>query len=1083
MNRKCRALFLFLFSMISFYTYAQGQFEVSGTIKGTDGEVLIGAVVKIKGTNVATLTDFDGKYKINVAKGNSILEFIYLGEKTEEKVGNRKIIDVTISTVKTLETVVVTGFQTISRERASGAFESMNKKILDKIPSSDITSVLKGQMAGVDVGKNGSIIIRGKSTLSGTKNSPLIVVDGFPIEGGIETLNPNNIESVTVLKDGAAASIWGARSGNGVIVITTKAAKQGDKNELEVNFNSFVRIGNRIDLDYANPIADATQQLELEKYFAQELYKYSPGSVYGPDVLTSINANSQRTEGAYLYAMLNKGLMSSDEVAKRVSELQNIDYKDDVNKYLLRNPIYQQYNLNLRGSTSKNSYNFSILYDKNMTDFVGTDNNRIVTEFKNNYRLNKSITLFASGYLSVKNEQNNGSNIGEIQSLASYDRLVNPDGSYNNHSADMNYGMRNYMNGLPFTYSWDKNLLQDVRSRDCNRNIIQARFQGGFEIKLFKGLKFTSKYQFEKLRSQMSQYDGPDSYFVRSLINKYSEVSSDRTQVASSYYPKGGIRRGIINDNLDTHNLRNQFDYRQVFNNKHEVSFILGNEIIENNTNSVREPWEFGVNPEMNGVVKLPDTNTQAKNYAGSQEPFTHVSIPNYDYTKRRYLSFYLNSSYTFDQKYTATFSIRTDASNIISSKAQYRYVPLWSAGLNWNAAEEKFISELGWFSRLNVRGSYGINAQDATGATNITTIYNEAGNRFNDYNIKGNVSSHGNPNLRWEKTKNFNVGIDYALRNGWLYGKVDLYRKKGVDLLYSRSLPSTMGFGDSMKMNYASMMNKGIELQIGTVVPIHKGISLTSELNYSYNNNEILDVESNNILVNDLAGSNSARKYIEGGRVGDYYAYVFDGYFNNTPYVLKKDGTRRSMNTPVPSTTNEEAQLLYNMGTTIAPHILGWTNTLQIDDFSVTAVITGKFGHVFAKSSVFSGSGVGYQTSFNKDLPNYVNNRWASDYPGLINSSTMNQLNSRANYTRALSSNVDNASFIRLNNIIFDYNFSNICRNIKWMKGIGGIKVYGEIRDLGLLWAANKWNMDPEYVEGLIKPATSYSIGIKINI
>lgn len=1078
---------------------ATGEKLIKGVICDSNGDPLIGATVKLKNNPLGVVTDIDGNFEIKASEGET-LEVSYIGFLSQNiKLGKQSKLNIRLSeNTQALNEVVVTGFQTLSRERASGSFETINKNVLEKLPSADVTTLLRGQMSGVDTDKSGRISIRGMSYLPevfGSDDSyraPLVVVDGFPIEGGIESVNPNNIENITVLKDAAAASIWGARSANGVIVITTKTGKGDGSDGLSINFNSYVRMSSKIDLNYANPIADGKSQLALEHYFADELYKYNSSGIYNPTLLSSANSGVQRTLGSYLYAMQNIGYLSKEDVARRVSQLEGINYQDDVNKYLLRNPVYQQHNFQVRGNTKRNKYNFSMLYDKNMSDFIGTDNDRIITEFKDVFKFNNYITFNVGAYMSVGNNKNDGATLNEIKTLASYDRLVNPDGTYNNHSANVNYGMRSYLNTLPLAYSWDKNLLQDVNTRDLRSENLIMRFQGGVDVKISKDLTFSTKYQYEKNRTENSEYYAPDNYFTRSKINAFSPIDKNQTTVGPSYFPKGGIRKNLKRNNVDAYNFRSQLDYNKTIRDLHEISLMGGVELIQNLSTLEKLPWQFGIDPNSNSVAILPNTNTVVPHFTGQNQYIDIDNLaPMYDYSKRRYFSAFFNGSYTYNRKYTLTASVRTDASNIISSDPKYRYVPLWSTGFNWNLKEEKFVQKLNIFDQLNLRSSYGFNAQAATGTSNITTISNEVGSQFNEYNTVGNVQSHGNPNLRWEKTEVVNVGLDFSIKHAALFGKLDFYNKKGVDLFYNYVLPGTLGMGESMKMNYASVLNRGFELELGTNLAIHKGISLTSNFNYSYNFNKILRLDDQNQLVANTVGTSA---YIQGGKVGDYYAFDYAGFYNNIPYVRAQDGTPYPMTASLPATSNAKVGILRNMGTTIAPHIIGWTNTLRINDFSITAIITGKFGHVFARNSMFASNSLNNQYNFNKDLPANVNNRWSEDYPALINSTTISQLQKRLSYLGAsspipnsslsyLSSDVDNASFIRFDNLIFDYNFNKLGQKRGFLNYLKGLTVYGEVRNLGNLWVANKWGMDPEYIEGTVKPQTSFALGFKLTI
>lgn len=1052
------------------------KIKVKGkVIDAQTGEFLVGVNVYVEGTTAGNITDVNGEFNFVLPINTNELTISYIGYKTQKiLVGDQREFKIFLENeVSSIDEVVVTGFQTISRERASGAFGSMDKEVMEVKPVQTTSSLLKGQVAGLDVTDKG-VYVRGISTFKGSR-SPLIVVDGFPIQGELSDINPNNIESINVLKDAAAASIWGARSGNGVIVITTKKAKVDSKDKMVISLNSWIRFSDKIDLDYANPIANSKDQLAIESFLINEYNKANAGTLQDPSDLTFQNTSIMRTEGEYLEAMKAIGYLSGDVVDQRINELSKINYKDDVNEYLLRHPVYQQHNLSIRGNNKKNNYSFSFLFDENKNNFVGNKDNNLSIDFKDIFYLNDRITLNAALYAKYQKENKSGASLSEIRGLAAYDRLVNPDGTYANNTADINFGTRNHLNNFDFPYDWNYNLLQEVRNRDLKSNQLKGRFQFGINIKIIEGLSFDSKIQLQKIKEETKDWYGEHTYKVRSMINQASRFENG--VVSDVYFPKGDM---ITNDSFrdtESYNFRNQINFKKTFAEKHHIDVIAGTEMIQTKMNYTKLPDVFGASKHMTGTSKLPDME-DALDYGviGNSTSLYIKRIPGFMFSDVRYFSAYGNLSYTYNDKYTVTGSVRTDASNIVSDDPKYRYTPLWSVGLNWNAVRENFIKELDFFDRLNVRFSYGINANVATSSCNVTTVEYGAGGLFNDYNMYSSFN-HGNPDLRWETTKTINGGVDFSIRNSRLFGSIDVYNKKGEDLYYNRTYPSTSGVGN-LQVNYAEIQNKGYEIVLGTKIPLADKISLVSKANYSYNKNEITDIENINVLLKDQKGFN---EYVKNAAVGDLWAFKYAGYEDGVPYVVANDGTKHPMNTPTPNVTNQDFTLLYNQGHTIAPHILGWTNTINIKDLSLTTIITGKFGHVFSNNSLpFTRRSMVGSSNYNENLKQYLNNEKANDFPSLINASTIGNLQQQGLYTPFLSSFVDDASFIRFNDLIINYNVSRYLRKIEFLDNIN---IYCNINNLGMIWTANKWDMDPEYPKGYIKPQTTYTFGIKLNI
>ena len=415
------------------------QMKVQGTVKDEKGLPLPGASVYLKAENtLGVTTDIGGHFEFKVPaglKGKVVLVISFIGMETVElPLDGREHYEISMKPeITSLDDVLITGYQTISRERATGAFDIVDKRQLEK-PASDLSSRLIGTTAGVQAtltedGK-ASLEIRGRSSLNANAQ-PLIVVDGFPVEGGFETINPNDVESVSILKDAAAASIWGARSGNGVIVVTTRKAAKGDK--LNVAFNTFLRFRQKIDLDYANPTAASADQIRYEEMIFGK---------YGVALNEGIFSEDDVAGKCYTLAQiaLNEarlGNISEDTKRLRLQELQETDYKDDVYKHLLRNPFLQQYNLSVSGGGERVGVMTSLLYEKDKTHYIGTQDEKYMLNMRMNSDICKWLKLDISGMFQYVKKQNNGAvlhasdeNDIAISDLSPYEHLTNRDGSY-----------------------------------------------------------------------------------------------------------------------------------------------------------------------------------------------------------------------------------------------------------------------------------------------------------------------------------------------------------------------------------------------------------------------------------------------------------------------------------------------------------------------------------------------------------------------------------------------------------------------------------------------------------------------------
>lgn len=407
----------------------QREVTIKGIVRDENGVPLPGVSVVVKGTQIGIATDVNGKFEIRVVeKPDLVLQFSFVGMTNQEvKYANQSFVEVVLKAdSETLDEVVCTGFQTISRERATGAFQVIRANELSTIPAQDLGGKLEGLSSGMQVEYDEQtgvtdIIIRGVATMNANAK-PLIVVDGFPVEGDFSTINPNDIESVTVLKDAAAASIWGARAGNGVVVVVTKSGQRSEKTQ--VNFDAFVRISPKMDLGYNLPIASSAMQLELEKYGLENGFVSWSGT---PDTFRQVYM--AYTLGAQLVYNRINGLISETDYQTQYERLKNTDNKKQVKKYMLNNPFAQNYNLSINGGGRVSRYNLSAMYSSDENNLKGNKREKLLINFKNMFELAQWLN-FDLALTTEMRKDKIGLSFSDVTQLSPYEILKNNDGTY-----------------------------------------------------------------------------------------------------------------------------------------------------------------------------------------------------------------------------------------------------------------------------------------------------------------------------------------------------------------------------------------------------------------------------------------------------------------------------------------------------------------------------------------------------------------------------------------------------------------------------------------------------------------------------
>ena len=1071
---------LFLVLLMGALTWSVwGQTRVSGKVTGSDGEPVPGVAVFVRGTATATVSDAMGNYSINAKEGDNLL-FSCIGyDDAILPVGKRSVIDVTLSeSIQELDQVVVTGYQTISKERATGSFDILDKAQLEK-PASTIASRLVGAAPGLayttDIYGNPSFQIRGTSTFS-EYNAPLVVVDGFPVESGFEGINPNDVESVTILKDAAAASIWGAKSSNGVIVITTKNARATASGQAVVtmDYSGFYKISPKLDLDYTLSYAPSDDVIDYEK--AHFLQWDAP--LFYPNETSYSGGNST------VYDLLNEvrlGHLTQAQADAQINALRGKNNYGQIREYLLQNAAVFQQNLGVNIATGRSQTALSFLYEDSDKVYKPNEDKKFAISFRNKTKVFSWLDMSVNGTYSRTNSNNSGYGLPE---LSPYEMLVDDNGNYLRYSTVSQNYLKRHVPIANFPYQdWTYNPIEEMNARELTSTSTIARIQAGLTFKIIKGLTVDTKMQYEAIDGATHNYYSEQTYTVRNAVN--SAASWDQaTGKVTPNLPSGGFldqsssKREILT-------LRAQVNFNRTFADRHSFAAVAGVEAIDNVYQSFGHPRTYGYDPNTLSVGTFPNgvggTGVyKLTNWQGSSQTFSYVN--SFTYTTDRYFSAFANASYTLDGKYTVSGSVRTDASNLITDDPKYRYAPFWSVGASWQAGKEEFFKSLDWLNALTVRATFGYNGNVDKSTTFKPLLNPSATPNAYTHQYTATMSSYGNPTLRWERTKTFDLGFDYAALDNRLHGKVDFYNKHSVDLIATLSLPKTMGTS-SMKLNNGELSNQGIEIEIGSTLPISKDIIWDGTLMFSYNRNRIVALKYYPSSAYALVYSGGSSAWMEGYDMNTLWSYTYGGLLNKgtesvpdwQPTLVGKDGAQQTF-ASWPS--GDAMNISYDQGTAVAPVNVAFSTSLKLYDFEVSMILTGKFGHVFRRESF------NYPGITGRPIPN-------SKYQQILDTDPFDNiyvpLPQKDNETRLyfwdrfwgfMSYLTENASLIRMQEINVTYNLPKAYTN--WL-GLNYVKVFAQANNPFSIYF-NKWGEDPEFPRGNVPLQSAYLFGVKCN-
>ena len=561
---------------------AQGPIVITGTVISTDDEPLPGATVSVPGTKDVTATDIDGKFSLKVAAENKDkkIQATYIGMLPVEMAISKINGPVTIRLSEDenrLDEVIVTGYTTLSKERATGAFGTLSAKKLETKLATSLADRIEGQMAGVVVNKDGTMSIRGRATLN-AETDPLVVVDGYPTEMKLSDLNPDNIANITVLKDAVAASIYGSRSANGVIIVSTK---QGQEGKMRVSYRGTLKVLPKPDLDYLH-MANASDYIDAEL----ELYNQNPGG-------TTIAGRGTMSEVSKLIAYQKAGMISDAEFNSGIDALRQNDFLSDMKKYMFRTELTQTHNVGISGGNTTNRYNLAVNYTNTKGSFINTHSNRVIIDLNNEWKPFKFLTVGIGTSITYSRSQapNTGwqTYTNYSQYTKPYSRLVDNAGNLTNITP-VSYASEQMYAGIAGTKDLYYNPIQDAYDSYNKTVTFGARVNGFIRWNVIDNLNLEVGGNWNRSNQTYRAIYEADSYIMRNAYNSSTSLANP----TNHYIPDGDAINETRYSSEDW-TLRTQISYSKSFG-LHRVSALAGNEVRRISYDNNQYETRFGYN-------------------------------------------------------------------------------------------------------------------------------------------------------------------------------------------------------------------------------------------------------------------------------------------------------------------------------------------------------------------------------------------------------------------------------------------------------------------------------------------------------
>ncbi|WP_241148262.1 SusC/RagA family TonB-linked outer membrane protein [Bacteroides sp. An279] len=1017
-------------------TYAQ-RITVSGKVTA-GGEGLPGVTVAVKGSTNGTITSMDGDYSLQTEPQNTLV-FSFIGYETQEvPINGQKTINIEMheSSIAIDEVVIAVPYGTAKKSTFTGSASVIDKKIIAASQVSSVSKALQGTVAGLQSfstsgqpGEDASIYIRGVGSANAT-TTPLYVVDGVPYDGALSSISSQDIASVTVLKDAAAASLYGSRAANGVIMITTKQGQNGSAPTIQLSakygFSSrAVRDYDQLSTnDYFMLQWEALRNSYMDNGQSAESAAQTASSILATTATGGLGINPYGTQ-------YPQPVGTDGKIVAGATPLWDDSWEDA----LSQDAHYTDISASISGGSERTKYYFSLGYLNDQGAYIcsGFKRYNLRTNITTDLRKWLQVGLNVSATHSVQDyPKQDDTAIGNIvlaaRSIPSFYPVYERDLTTGEYLLDENgnriYDYGNYRKGSYNGYNFAQSMLYDKKEykRDA------ASIRGYLQITPLEGLSYKMSLNIDYNSRFAHFYDNPT-------------------------YGKEPLTGGVEKENVRTTGLtyNNVINWNHTFNENHDVRLMAGQEYYEYNTSN------FG--GSRTGVITdgyyEPDVASTLSSFYGNSDQY-------------KLLSFFGSAEYSYQSKYFVSASVRTDGSSRFHP--DHRWGTFWSFGGSWKISREKFLEEAAndWLTNLTLRASYGAQGNDNVGYYAYKALY-EIGSSFGESTL--HASRLETPELSWETNLNLNVGLDFGFWSNRLNGTIEFFQRASKDLLFARDLVPSGGFS-SIDANIGKLKNYGWEFTINGTPVLTKDWTWKLSVNATTYKNEIVE------LPTDVMWQ-STKKWVKGGSLYDFWLYEWAGVNpeNGNPqwYYTDTDGSRKITEDYSSLTSDDKVKV----GSSLPKVSGGFQSDLTWRDLSLSMLfsyaIGGKLYNNDYKSMISVSGGNG--STLSKDMLN----RWTpenryTDIPRLSYDQT-------SYFTSSSSRWLVNRSFLRLKTVTLSYNLPEKWLHYATIKQ-ASIFLQGE----NLLTFCHQQGLDPEQpINGMVSyryPAMkTFSFGINVTL
>lgn len=1042
------------------------QTQITGRVMDTNDQRIVGATIRGSDGKLLAITDSLGIFTFKKPADNLIVASHLAFIEQELTIDlDRKVpwVIVMESNSNVMDEVdVSTGFQRIPKERATGAFSFIDNETFNEQVGGDVLSRLPAVANGLSVDhlsqeNDLGIRIRGQSTFSsGAMRDPLIILDNFPFEGDFNNINPNDVENITLLKDAAASSIWGARAANGVIVITTKRAKRNQP--ARIDFNSNVTVQNKPDLAYYDLMSSA-EFIEVERFLFGNSYRFSD------------TVSLSRPAFSPVYELLFRqraGELTESQANALITALSRTDIRDEFSKHTYEAALQQQYALSIQGGSDHVTWYFSSGYDRNKNE-LSAINDRLTLNFRNTYSPVRNLRLEA-GIMYVQSKSVSGKTGFSNGDMFPYTSFADESGHA--LTAD-NRILQTYRQlfvdtlGAGQLLDWKYYPLtnDDFQNNQSSQSHALLNFNVNYKPLDWLGLDI--KYQYGRQTSTSRFLRTEENYFTRDLINRFSQY--DVSGAVIHNVPRGSIldkTSGL----LQSHNLRGQIDVEKQWV-RHGINIVAGMEASHrNDANNTHRT--FGYNPETLTFGQV--------NYLMQYRHFVqqyNTLIPrnhNFNDQTRRFISTFLNGAYTLDAKYTFSISGRRDASNLFGVNVNDRWNLLWSTGLSWEVSKERFYG-FSVLPYLRLRTTYGFSGNTDLNRSAVTTVFYSGTSSYSN-EPSAYVAQNANPELRWEKTRMMNIALDFKFNDNWLSGSFDFFLKHGTDLLGPDPVDYTTGIFGIVTRNISEIKGRGFDLQLTSTNVANGRLHWSTNLNLSYYDDKVARYYQQNLTPSRYVTLNiGTPTNIEGERMYAMYSYRWAGLDPETGDPLLYLNGEPSKDYAALRGTGTQMEDLVNHGSAI-PLIFGALgNNIRYRSLGIS------FNLMFNLNYHVRTNALQYDLLYQGN-PGFSewSHRWQKPGDELETNvpSMVYPVNTQRETTYASAElKVQRGDHVRLQYVNFHYDF--VTKGLRGSK-IRSLRVYANLANIGVLWKRGTYHHDPTYGYGNMPPATTYSLGLK---